>query len=110
MSWGERPVLVMRASPLPEHLEAFLRWAREVHARDTRAVPGVVAVTVARAPKGEVLVGYVFADAEAVPGALQSAEAAYARGTLEQWAGRVTEIRFEMWAPLAPLPVFAWIN
>jgi hypothetical protein len=45
-----------------------------------------------------------------VPVALQSAEAAYARGTLEQWAGRVTEIRFEMYAPLAPLPAFASIN
>jgi quinol monooxygenase YgiN len=106
----DRPVLLMRASPRPEYFEEFLRWVREVHARDTRAVPGVAAVTVARAPQGVVLVGYVFADAAAVPVALQSAEAAYARGTLEQWAGRVTEIRFEMYAPLAPLPAFASIN
>ncbi|GIW13691.1 MAG: hypothetical protein KatS3mg062_1130 [Tepidiforma sp.] len=103
-------MLVMRAWPREEYLESFFRWAREVHARDTRAVPGVVRVEVGRAPGGVVLVGYVFDDAEAVPVALQSAEAAYARGTLTQWAGRVNEVRFEMLAPVVPLQAFASVN
>lgn len=105
-----RPVMVMRARPVPGEVEAFARWAVAVHARDTRIVPGVTSVEVARAPGGVVLVLYVFADAESVQRALQSPEAAYARGTLEQWAGRVREIRFEMLGPLAPLPQYAWMN
>jgi quinol monooxygenase YgiN len=103
-------VLVMRARPLPAELEGFVRWAVAAHARDTRVVPGVAAVEVGRAPGGVVLVLYIFEDAEAVQRALQSPEAAYARGTLEQWAGRVTELQFEMLGPLAPLPQFASIN
>lgn len=105
-----RPLLVMRAWPAPEHFAAFRRWAREVHARDTAAVPGVKRVEVGLAPQGVVLVVYVFEDADSVPVALQSPEAAYARGTLQQWLGKVYEVRFEMLAAVAPEQAFASIN
>ncbi|MCL6645325.1 MAG: hypothetical protein K6U88_10185 [Dehalococcoidia bacterium] len=105
-----RPLLVMRAWPAPEHFAAFRRWAREVHARDTAAVPGVKRVEVGLAPQGVVLVVYVFEDADSVPVALQSPEAAYARGTLQQWPGKVHEVRFEMLAAVTPQPAFASVN
>lgn len=110
MSGTARPVMVMRARPLAGQAEVFFRWVREVHVRDTRAVPGVVAVRAALTPCGEVLAVYVLRDGEAVGQALQSAEAAYARGTLEQWADRLAELRFEIYAPVPPLRVFASIN
>jgi hypothetical protein len=41
-----------------------------------------------------------------VQSALQSPQAAYARGTWEQWAPHLEELTIEIWATLFPMPVY----
>lgn len=104
------PFLLLRARAKDAEAERFARWFREVHLRDVEKIPGIVEVRSAQTSRGTRLGIYTFAAAETVQQALASPEAAYARGTWEQWAPHLEELLIEMWAPLASMPLFREIN
>ena len=54
--------------------------------------------------------GYTFEDESAVQPALQSQQAQQARRDWERWADQVYELSVEIYAPLAPLPIFQHRN
>jgi hypothetical protein len=100
------PFMLVRARLTGERRQEFAAWFQGVHVRDIRRIPGVTGVRYGRTPGGTWLGLYSFRDAEAVQAALASPEAAYARGTWEQWGDGVEEISLEIFAPLAPLPLY----
>lgn len=100
------PFLLLRARVRPSVNEQFEKWFREVHLRDASAIPGIVSVRGARTAAGTRLCFYTFGSAEAVPGALQSAQAAYARETWEPWQEDLEEFSVEMFTPLGIMPVY----
>ena len=102
----DKPFLLLRAHPREEDRDEFRRWFRSVHLRDARAVPGFSQIESGETPAGTFLAIYTFDGAEAVQKALASPQAAYARGTLEQWAPRLEELLIEMFAPVGLLPMF----
>jgi hypothetical protein len=102
----DRPFLLLRAHPRAEDREAFRNWFRTVHLRDARAVPGFTQIESGETAAGTFLAIYTFDSAEGVQTALASPQAAYARGTLEQWAPKLEELLIEMFAPVGLLPMF----
>jgi hypothetical protein len=98
--------MLLRARTKPDQRERFAKWFRAVHLHDVERIPGVAGVTSGRTPGGTHLGFYAFESAETVQLALQSAEAAYARGTWEQWAPHMEEMSIEIWAPLVVLPIY----
>lgn len=100
------PFLLVRARPRPESRDRFGRWFRDVHLRDARQIPGIAEVESFQTPGGARLAFMTFADTDSVQAALASPQAAYARGTWEQWAGHLEELLVEIWAPLFPLPIY----
>ena len=106
----ERPFLLLRATPRAEDRNEFRRWWKLVHLRDVRRIPGFSQVEWGETGKGATIGIYTFESAEAVQGALNSPQAAYARGTWEQWAPRLEEFFIEMYAPLGPLPIYKQQN
>ncbi|MCC6381014.1 MAG: hypothetical protein IT304_00820 [Dehalococcoidia bacterium] len=107
---GDTPFMLLRARTKPGAAARFDRWFREVHLRDVEKIPGVVSVRGGRTAGGTQLGLYEFAAAEVVQAALGSPEAAYARGTWEQWAGDLEELLIEMWAPVGPALLFREMN
>jgi hypothetical protein len=103
---GEHPVMLLRARPSTEAREAFALWFRKVHLRDVERIPGISGVTSATGPGGLFFGFYAFEGSEDVQAALSSPQAAYARGTWEQWASKMEELFIEIWAPLGPLPLY----
>jgi hypothetical protein len=103
---SSRPFLLVRAIPLPGQEEPFAEWWKGVHLRDARRIPGFTTIEHSRTPGGAFLGVYTFESAQAVQQTLSSPEAAYARGTWEQWAGQLEELVVEMFAPLSPMPMF----
>lgn len=103
---GDAPFLLVRARPRPGAAEPFGRWFRDVHLGDAAAIPGFTTVRAGCTPGGTWLGVYTFESAEAVQVTLASPEAAYARGTWERWAGDLEELQIEMFASLAPLPIY----
>lgn len=95
---------------MPEDIAEFRAWFRNVHIADARKVPGFSQIEAAETQAGTFLAFYTFASVEAVQLALASPQAAYARGTLEQWAPRLEELLIEMFSPLGPLPIFGSRN
>jgi hypothetical protein len=104
------PFLLLRARPMPEDINEFRAWFRKVHIPDARKVPGFSQIEVAETKAGTFMAFYTFANVESVQQALASPQAAYARGTLEQWAPRLEELLIEMFSPLGPLPIFSSRN
>lgn len=102
----DRPFLLVRARPKAGARERFEPWFREVHLKDVSRIPGIAEVEAARTAAGTRLGFYTFESADAVQGALQSPQAAYTRGTWEQWAGDLDELSIEIFAPLFPLPIY----
>lgn len=100
------PFLLLRARVRPELADEFESWFRDVHLRDALAIPGITAVRGARTAGGTRLCFYAFENAEAVPSALQSPQAAYTRGTWERWQEDLEEFSVEMFSPLGVMPVF----
>lgn len=100
------PFLLVRAVPLPGHEVAFAAWWDDVHLRDAYRIPGFATIEHSKTPGGAFLGVYTFESAQAVQQTLSSPEAAYARGTWEQWAGQLEELVVEMFAPLGPMPMF----
>ncbi|HET7738306.1 MAG TPA: hypothetical protein VFK32_07015 [Tepidiformaceae bacterium] len=106
MNGDGTPFMLLRARPKPGAREAFDHWFRTVHLVDVRKIPGVVRATGGWTSGGTRLGFYYFADAEAVGSALESPEAAYARGTWSQWAVNLEELGVEIMAPLVTLPMY----
>jgi hypothetical protein len=102
----DRPFMLLRARVRPEARDGFARWFRESHLADVRNIPGINGVRGAVTGNGTRLGFYSFENGEAVQSALSSPEAAYARGTWEQWATQLEELGFEIWTPLGPLPMY----
>jgi len=100
------PMMLLRARPKPEERERFSVWFREVHLRDIQNIPGIVSVETGTTAAGTKLGFYAFESSEVVQAALSSPQAAYARGTWQQWAPHLDELLIEIFAPLFPLPIY----
>jgi hypothetical protein len=104
------PFLLLRARTKGGDPSGFDAWFHQAHLRDVRQIPGIVAARGGRTAGGTYLGVYTLADASVVRSVLDSPEAAYARGTWEQWAGDLEELLIEMWAPAFPLAQYASAN
>lgn len=104
------PVMLLRARPKGDAAARFAKWFRAVHLHDVRRIPGVADVHSGHTPGGTWFGFYTFEDSERMQAALQSAEAAYARGTWEQWAPHLEELSIEVLAPVGHLPIFSSLN
>ncbi|MGE0569956.1 MAG: hypothetical protein AB7H85_11385 [Dehalococcoidia bacterium] len=105
-----RPMMLLRARPSDAIHDRFVPWFQKVHLRDIERIPGISGVRSGRTPGGVFLGFYEFSSAEAVQPALASPQAAYARGTWEQWSSDLSELFIELWAPVGPLPLYHPIN
>ncbi|MCC7090174.1 MAG: hypothetical protein M9925_16800 [Chloroflexi bacterium] len=105
-----RPFLLLRARPKAESRDRFQAWFRQVHLRDVERIPGIVTIRSGSTRGGTQLGLYSFESADVVQGSLASPEAAYSRGTWEQWASELEELLIEMWAPVFPLPLYESAN
>lgn len=104
------PFLLIRARVKPEARALFDDWYRQVHLPDVARIPGIVQVEAGKTAAGTWLGFYTFETTAAVPAALNSAEAAYARGTWERWGKDMEDMHIEMFAPLTPMPLYHWHN
>ena len=100
------PLLLVRARPRQAVRSEFERWFRSVHLRDVRRIPGFARVRVARTTRGTLLGLSEFESEESVQQALNSPQAAYARGTWERWIPHLEEFLIELLAPLFSVPLF----
>jgi hypothetical protein len=105
-----RPFLLLRARPRSEDRDEFRRWFKLVHLRDVGRIPGFSSIEWGETATGTTLGIYTFESAETVQPTLNSPQAAYARGTWEQWGARLEEFLIEMYAPLFPLPIYQSAN
>ena len=101
-----RPFLLLRARTHEEQRVRFTAWFRQVHLRDVGRIPGIAGVRTGTTRGGTRLGFYEFESTATVQAALSSPEAAYARGTWEQWAPQLEELSIELFAPLAALGVY----
>jgi hypothetical protein len=101
-----RPFLLLRARPKPEARRRFRPWFLDTHLRDVRRIPGIAETRYGVLPGGTTLGIYSFESSDVVGPALSSPQAAYARGTWEQWAPHLEELSIEIFAPLFPLPIY----
>ncbi|MGH2609011.1 MAG: hypothetical protein ACRDHF_07960 [Tepidiformaceae bacterium] len=104
------PFLLVRARPKDEARAPFRAWFLGAHLKDVRSIPGIAGVESGETAGGTTLGFYSFEDAEAVQTALSSPQAAYSRGTWEQWAGRLEELLIEVWADVPSMPVYRGRN
>jgi hypothetical protein len=98
--------MLLRARPAEGARQRFEPWFRDVHLKDVEKIPGISGVRTGLLPGGMHIGIYQFESAEALQVGLASPEAAYARGTWEQWAGELEELLLEMWAAVFPLPMY----
>ncbi|HJP40483.1 MAG TPA: hypothetical protein QGF35_02095 [Dehalococcoidia bacterium] len=101
-----KPFMLVRARIKSDEDGSFGAWFRSVHLKDVARIPGVVDVDFGTTHAGTWLGIYSFGDASAAQQALSSPEAAYARGTWDQWAGELEELQVEIMSPLAPLSLY----
>jgi hypothetical protein len=97
---GSAPLLVISAKPTPDSAAEFRRWVLGSHLEAARKIPGVADVSAGSSASGRWSVFYHFADVAGFERAVESAEAAYARGTWERWDDLMEERTMEVWAPL----------
>ena len=97
----DQSFLLLRAR-VREDQENFSRWFRSQHLREVGKIPGISSVEWGETPNGTQLGIYSFENTRAMQGALESAEAAYSRGTWAQWAEQLEEFNVEMQLPLSP--------
>lgn len=100
------PFMVLRARVRPHALAEFDAWFHQVHLADVQRIPGIARARTARTAGGTRLGIYEFAGADAMGQALNSPEAAYARGAWTRWAPDLDELGVEIMAPLVPLPIY----
>ena len=107
------PIMIVRARLDPGVLDEFETWHRETHLPHVLEIPGIVSAFRVRGQSpiaGSHLMGYAFESESAVQPALSSKEAQQARRDWERWADQVYELSVEIYAPLAPLPIFQHQN
>lgn len=104
------PFMLLRARPSADARQRFEPWFSRIHLRDVEKIPGISGVRSGILPGGTHIGIYQFESAEALQAGLASPEAAYARGTWEQWAGELEELLLEMWAAVFPLPIYHSAN
>lgn len=107
------PIMIVRARLDPDVLNEFEAWHRETHLPHVLEIPGIVSAFRVRGQDpiaGSHLMGYTFASESVVQPALASKEARRARSDWESWADQVYELSVEIYAPLAPLPIFQHQN
>ena len=107
------PIMIVRARLDPAVLAQFETWHRRTHLPHVLEIPGIVSAFRVRAADpiaGAHLMGYTFEDESVVQNALQSDQAQQARRDWEEWADQVYELSVEIYAPLAPLPIFQLPN
>lgn len=102
--------MLLRARPSEEARPRFDPWFKQVHLRDVEKIPGISGVRSGVLPGGTHIGIYQFESAEALQAGLASPEAAYARGTWEQWAGELEELLLEMWSAVFPLAIYQSAN
>ena len=100
------PFMLLRARPAEAIRPRFGAWFQHAHRGDVARIPGITSVTQGLTPAGTWLGIYTFASTDTVQAALSSPEAAYARGTWEQWGMELEELRIEIFAPLFPLAIY----
>ncbi|MDZ7727651.1 MAG: hypothetical protein U5Q44_05320 [Dehalococcoidia bacterium] len=83
--------------------DEFAHWFTTVHLRDVRRIPGFTTIEYGQTPSGAWLGFYTFESADSVNETLSSPEAAYSRGTWEQWAMALEELVVEMLVPVPPV-------
>ncbi len=103
---SDGPFMLLRARAAAPERDRFAAWFRTTHLQDIRSIPGITRARGGRAAGGVHLGFYSFESSEAVQSALSSPEAAYARGTWEEWAPHLEELSIEIWAALGPLPLY----
>ncbi len=105
--------MIVRARLDPSVLEAFEVWHRQTHLPHVLEIPGIVSAFRVRAAEpiaGAHLMGYTFEDETVVQSALSSEEAQQARRDWDDWVDQAYELSVEIYAPLAPLPIFQHHN
>lgn len=105
--------MIVRARIDPSVLEEFERWHRQTHLPHVLGIPGIVSAFRVRSADpiaGSHLMGYMFENESAVQQAFSSDEARAAREDWDRWAEQVYELSVEIYAPLAPLPIFQHHN
>ena len=105
-----RPFMLLRARPLEAARAEFDAWFHQVHLKDVARIPGIVSVRRGTQPDGTKLAIYTFASVDAVQPALASPEAAYSRGTWEEWGPKLEELLIEIWSAAFPIPIYREIN
>ncbi|MDE2746575.1 MAG: hypothetical protein OXI41_11420 [Chloroflexota bacterium] len=107
------PIMIVRARLDPTVLQEFEDWHRQTHLPHVLEIPGIVSAFRVRGSDpiaGAHLMGYTFEDESVVQAALSSEEAQVARRDWDHWADQVYELSVEIYAPLAPLPIFQHHN
>ena len=107
------PIMIVRARIDPTVLEEFEDWHRRTHLPHVLEIPGIVSAFRVRGSDpiaGAHLMGYTFEDESVVQAALSSEQAQIARQDWDSWADQVYELSVEIYAPLAPLPIFQHHN
>lgn len=107
------PIMIVRARLDPTVMDEFESWHRSEHLPHVLDIPGIVSAFRVRGSEpiaGSHLMGYTFENESVVQEALSSQEAQQARRDWERWADQVYELSVEIYAPLAPLPIFQHRN
>jgi hypothetical protein len=107
------PIMIVRARLDPTALEEFEDWHRRTHLPHVLEIPGITSAFRVRGSDpiaGAHLMGYTFEDETVVQAALSSEQAQVARRDWDSWADQVYELSVEIYAPLAPLPIFQHHN
>ncbi len=102
--------MLLRARVLPGLREEFDQWFDTTHLADVAAIPGIVSVRKGRNLDGTRLGVYTFESSDALQAALSSPEAAYARGTWDQWRPNLEELLIEMWASVFHIPLYTSVT
>jgi hypothetical protein len=107
---GGDPFLLLRVRVRPEARARFEEWFRTAHVTDALKIPGLVGIRSGTTAGGTRIACYMFESAESVSTALQSPQAAFARGSLERWTSELEELRVEMFSALSVIPIYHAIN
>jgi hypothetical protein len=105
-----RPFMLVRARAKGAVRAEFDRWFDQVHLKDVVKIPGISGVLQGRNVDGTRLAVYSFESTDSLQPALASPQAAYARGTWEQWQPNLEELLIELWSAAFPIALYQSIN
>lgn len=103
-----RPYLVVRASIDPTVMDDFVRWYEREHLPHVLQIPGIMRAFRSRCTRrgANWAAFYELRDDASVHTAITSREADVARRDWEKWLPYVQDLSVEVYAALAPLPVY----